>query len=59
MLFFKLLQVKRLEDDFSAYKVRAHALLQKKDAELAEVKNSKMLLSLEQALKVSWLFSSY
>ncbi|KAG6487899.1 hypothetical protein ZIOFF_056637 [Zingiber officinale] len=44
-------EVKRLEEDFSAYKVRAHALLQKKDAELAEAKNSKMLLSLEQALK--------
>ncbi|XP_074571452.1 protein GRIP [Curcuma longa] len=44
-------EVKQLEEDFSAYKVRAHALLQKKDAELAEAKNSKMLLSLEQALK--------
>ncbi|XP_064942543.1 protein GRIP-like isoform X2 [Musa acuminata AAA Group] len=44
-------EIMRLENEFSAYKVRAHALLQKKDAELAEAKNSELLKSLEQAVK--------
>ncbi|WOL10758.1 protein GRIP isoform X1 [Canna indica] len=44
-------EIKRLENEFSSYKVRAHALLLKKDAELAEAKNSEQLKSLEQAVK--------
>ncbi|RWW56257.1 hypothetical protein BHE74_00037046, partial [Ensete ventricosum] len=48
---FAFLQIMRLENEFSAYKVRAHALLHKKDAELAEAKNSELLKSLEQAVK--------
>ncbi|KAH9612133.1 hypothetical protein KSS87_002613 [Heliosperma pusillum] len=44
-------QIRRLEADFSAYKVRAHSLLQKKDAELAAVKDSDQVKALEEALK--------
>lgn len=56
---FAFLQIMRLENEFSAYKVRAHALLQKKDAELAEAKNSELLKSLEQAVKVFNFFIFY
>jgi hypothetical protein len=46
------LQISRLESEFASYKVRAHALLQKKDAELAAAKDSEELKVLEEALKV-------
>lgn len=38
--------------DFSSYKARAHALLQKKDADLVAAKDSEQLKALEEALKV-------
>jgi hypothetical protein len=41
-----------LESDFSAYKVRAHALLQKKDAELNAAKNSDLIKANEEAMRV-------
>ncbi|XP_057972873.1 protein GRIP isoform X2 [Malania oleifera] len=44
-------EINRLESEFSSYKVRAHALLQKKDTELASAKDSKQLRDLEEALK--------
>ncbi|GMN28752.1 hypothetical protein TIFTF001_002173 [Ficus carica] len=44
-------EINRLETEFSAYKVRAHALLQKKDAELAASKDSEQVKALEEALK--------
>jgi hypothetical protein len=44
-------EISRLEIEFSSYKVRAHALLQKKDAELAAAKDSEQLIVLEEALK--------
>ncbi|KAK9678888.1 hypothetical protein RND81_11G239000 [Saponaria officinalis] len=44
-------QISRLEAEFLAYKVRAHSLLQKKDAELAAVKDSDQVKALEEALK--------
>ncbi|RVW32889.1 Protein GRIP [Vitis vinifera] len=43
--------IKRLESEFSSYKVRAHALLQKKEAELAAAKDSEQLKAQEEALK--------
>lgn len=46
------LQISSLKREFSSYKVRAHALLQKKDAELAAAKDSEQLKALEEALKV-------
>lgn len=49
---FLISQINRLETEFSAYKVRAHALLQKKDAELAASKDSEQVKALEEALKV-------
>lgn len=42
----------RLESEFSSYKVRAHALLQKKEAELAAAVDSDQIKALEEALKV-------
>ncbi|KAL8151822.1 hypothetical protein V2J09_021630 [Rumex salicifolius] len=42
---------KRLEAEFSSYKVRAHSLLQKKDADLAAAKDSEQFKALEDALK--------
>ncbi|CAN0913554.1 Protein GRIP [Linum grandiflorum] len=45
------LEINRIETDFSSYKVRAHALLQKKDAELAAAKDSEQIQALEDALK--------
>jgi hypothetical protein len=53
------LQISRLEIEFSSYKVRAHALLQKKDAELAAAKDSEQLIVLEEALKVNACTLSY
>ncbi|KAL2907112.1 Protein GRIP [Bienertia sinuspersici] len=44
-------QISRLEADFSSYKLRAHSLLQKKDAELAAAKDSEQINALEEALK--------
>ncbi|KAM6540482.1 hypothetical protein CsatB_004929 [Cannabis sativa] len=44
-------EIKRLEADFSSYKIRAHTLLQKKDAELAAGKDSEQVKALEEALK--------
>jgi vacuolar-type H+-ATPase subunit I/STV1 len=45
------LQISRLESEFSAYKVRAHALLQKKDAELNTAKNSDLIKAHEEAIR--------
>lgn len=44
-------ELSRLEDDFKAYKNRAHALLQKKDAELSAVKDMDLVAAQEAALK--------
>lgn len=52
LLELVFLQINRLETEFSSYKVRAHALLQKKDAELAAAKDSEQVKALEEALKV-------
>lgn len=49
---FASLQISSLEREFSSYKVRAHALLQKKDADLAAAQDSEQLKALEEALKV-------
>lgn len=46
------LQINRIESEFSSYKVRAHALLQKKDAELAAAKDNEQLKAHDEALKV-------
>jgi len=50
------LQISRLESEFSAYKVRAHALLQKKDAELTAAKNSDLIKEHEEAIRVMPFF---
>ncbi|XP_062190187.1 protein GRIP-like isoform X2 [Phragmites australis] len=44
-------EISRLESDFSTYKIRAHALLQKKDAELNAAKNSDSMKAHEEALR--------
>ncbi|CAA2972575.1 GRIP [Olea europaea subsp. europaea] len=44
-------KINRIESEFSSYKVRAHALLQKKDAELAAAKDNEQLKAHEEALK--------
>ncbi|CAK9321374.1 unnamed protein product [Citrullus colocynthis] len=44
-------EMNRLESEFSSYKVRAHALLQKKEAELAAAVDSDQITALEEALK--------
>ncbi|PKA47765.1 Protein GRIP [Apostasia shenzhenica] len=44
-------EIDRIEKEFSAYKVRAHALLQKKDAELSVAKNTDLLKVQEEAIK--------
>ncbi|XP_022741967.1 protein GRIP-like isoform X2 [Durio zibethinus] len=44
-------EIGRLEREFSSYKIRAHALLQKKDAELAAAIDSEQIKALEEALK--------
>lgn len=56
--FLIIIQIKRLESEFASYKARAHALLQKKDAELASAKDNEQLKALEEALKVYIFFSS-
>jgi hypothetical protein len=52
MMHFAPLQKSSLEREFSSYKARAHALLQKKDADLVAAKDSEQLKALEEALKV-------
>ncbi|XP_022751531.1 protein GRIP-like isoform X2 [Durio zibethinus] len=44
-------EISHLEREFSSYKIRAHALLQKKDAELAAAKDCEQIKALEEALK--------
>ncbi|XP_057545242.1 protein GRIP [Amaranthus tricolor] len=44
-------QISRLAAEFSSYKLRAHSLLQKKDADLAAAKDSEQIKALEEALK--------
>ncbi|BBH08092.1 Golgi-localized GRIP domain-containing protein [Prunus dulcis] len=44
-------EINLLEREFSSYKSRAHALLQKKDAQLAGAKDSEQVKALEEALK--------
>ncbi|PIA56823.1 hypothetical protein AQUCO_00700875v1 [Aquilegia coerulea] len=44
-------EISRLESDFSSYKVRAHALLQKKDAELLASRDTESLKAQEEAIK--------
>ncbi|KAK4479990.1 hypothetical protein RD792_013045 [Penstemon davidsonii] len=44
-------KIKNIESEFASYKVRAHALLQKKDAELAAARDSEQLKAHEEALK--------
>ncbi|XP_038904106.1 protein GRIP isoform X1 [Benincasa hispida] len=44
-------EMNRLESEFSSYKVRAHALLQKKEAELAAAVDSDQIKALEEVLK--------
>nr|XP_043631810.1 protein GRIP [Erigeron canadensis] len=44
-------EIKRLESEFASYKSRAHALLQRKDAELASAKDNEQLKVLEESLK--------
>lgn len=50
------MQISRLESEFSAYKVRAHALLQKKDAELTAAKSSDLIKEHEEAIRVMPFF---
>lgn len=44
-------EINRLEKEFSAYKVRAHALLQKKDNELAVARNPEQLKEQKEAVE--------
>ncbi|KAF3796172.1 GRIP protein [Nymphaea thermarum] len=44
-------EVSNLEKEFSSYKVRAHALLQKKEAELSAAKETQLIQALEAAVK--------
>lgn len=53
------MQISRLQSEFSAYKIRAHALLQKKDAELNAAKNSDLIKEHEEAMRVCILSSRY
>lgn len=46
------MQISRLETEFASYKVRAHALLQRKDAELSAAMDNEQLKAQEEALKV-------
>lgn len=52
MPFLLLMQINRLESEFSSYKVRAHALLQKKDAEILAAKDTELIKAQEEAVKV-------
>ena len=49
---FHLFQIKDLKSEFLAYKDRAHALLQKKDAEISAAKDSELFKAQEEALNV-------
>uniref|UniRef100_A0A5B7A3S5 GRIP domain-containing protein n=2 Tax=Davidia involucrata TaxID=16924 RepID=A0A5B7A3S5_DAVIN len=44
-------EIHRLESEFASYKVRAHTLLQRKDAELAAARDNELLKAQEEALK--------
>ncbi|XP_044965952.1 protein GRIP isoform X3 [Hordeum vulgare subsp. vulgare] len=44
-------EIGRLESEFSAYKIRAHALLQRKDAELSAAQNSDVLKAHEEEIR--------
>ncbi|CAL5366075.1 unnamed protein product [Camellia sinensis] len=44
-------EVNRVETEFASYKVRAHSLLQRKDAELASARDNELLKAQEEALK--------
>lgn len=44
-------EINRLEKEFASYKVRAHALLQKKDNELVAARNPEQLKAQEEAIK--------
>ncbi|KAL6959870.1 hypothetical protein U1Q18_040021 [Sarracenia purpurea var. burkii] len=44
-------EVNRLETEFASYKVRAHTLLQRKDAELAAARDNDLLKKQEEILK--------
>ncbi|KAL3617348.1 hypothetical protein CASFOL_038761 [Castilleja foliolosa] len=44
-------KINRIENEFASYKVRAHALLQKKDADLAAARDNDQFRALEEALK--------
>lgn len=44
-------EISRLESEFSSYKVRAHALLQKKDAEILAAKDTELIKAQEEALR--------
>lgn len=50
--YFLFWQIKDLKNEFLAYKDRAHALLQKKDAEIAAAKDSELFKAQEEALNV-------
>lgn len=50
--FFICLQITDLKNEFLAYKDRAHALLQKKDAEISAAKDSELFKAQEEALNV-------
>ncbi|KAK6152997.1 hypothetical protein DH2020_012636 [Rehmannia glutinosa] len=43
--------INRIESEFASYKVRAHALLQKKDTELAVARDNDQFKALEEGLK--------
>lgn len=44
-------EIKHIENEFSAYKVRAHALLQKKDAEIAAARNSEDIIAQKEEVR--------
>ncbi|CAA7410471.1 unnamed protein product [Spirodela intermedia] len=44
-------EISRLESEFSSYKVRAHALLQKKEAEISAAKDNELIKAYEEAVK--------
>lgn len=51
-------QVALLEKEFSAYKVRAHSLLQRKEAELSAAKDAEQLAIQEAALKEAQIIAA-
>ncbi|XP_047330041.1 protein GRIP [Impatiens glandulifera] len=44
-------EINRLENEFASYKIRAHTLLQKKDAEVASARDNEQLKAQEESLK--------